>query len=106
MATPPRGPSSRMTKTSASPSAPAHGIARGADAGKPADAATTVTSTNLERREAPSLLADREARIAEAAYWRAARRGFMPGAELDDWLAAEQEIDASDRESRRSTPPP
>ena len=26
--------------------------------------------------------------IAEAAYFRAAHRGFAPGAELDDWLAA------------------
>jgi hypothetical protein len=31
--------------------------------------------------------------IAEAAYHRAARRGFEPGAELDDWLAAEREVD-------------
>jgi hypothetical protein len=31
--------------------------------------------------------------IAEAAYYRAQRRGFAPGAELQDWLAAEAEID-------------
>jgi Protein of unknown function (DUF2934) len=30
--------------------------------------------------------------IAEAAYFRAERRGFVPGHELDDWLAAETEI--------------
>jgi hypothetical protein len=30
--------------------------------------------------------------IAEAAYLRAARRGFAPGGEMDDWLAAEREI--------------
>ena len=35
----------------------------------------------------------REARIAEAAYWRAERRGFVAGQELDDWLAAEKEVD-------------
>jgi hypothetical protein len=35
----------------------------------------------------------REALIATAAYYRAARRGFLPGHELEDWLAAEQEID-------------
>jgi Protein of unknown function (DUF2934) len=34
-------------------------------------------------------------RIAEAAYRRAARRGFTPGGELDDWLAAEREYDAT-----------
>lgn len=33
--------------------------------------------------------------IAERAYFLAAERGFAPGAELDDWLAAEREIDQS-----------
>ncbi|GMW06501.1 MAG: hypothetical protein AMXMBFR8_12980 [Nevskiales bacterium] len=37
---------------------------------------------------------DRQRLIAEAAYFRAERRGFQPGRELDDWLAAEIEIDA------------
>jgi hypothetical protein len=32
--------------------------------------------------------------IAKAAYYRAEHRGFVPGAELEDWLAAEAEIDA------------
>jgi hypothetical protein len=31
--------------------------------------------------------------IAVAAYRRAEQRGFTPGAELEDWLAAEAEID-------------
>jgi len=31
--------------------------------------------------------------IAEAAYLRAERRGFVIGDPLEDWLAAEQEID-------------
>lgn len=54
---------------------------------------TEVTATQLERREIPSFSESREARIAEAAYWRAERRGFTTGQELDDWLAAEKEID-------------
>ena len=33
-----------------------------------------------------------QALIAEAAYYRAERRGFVPGGEVDDWLAAEAEI--------------
>jgi len=37
----------------------------------------------------------REAMIAEAAYHRSAHRGFEPGHEIDDWLAAESEIDAA-----------
>lgn len=36
---------------------------------------------------------DREARIRMAAYLRAERRGFAPGCEWDDWLAAEAEVD-------------
>jgi hypothetical protein len=37
---------------------------------------------------------ERYERIAETAYLRAEKRGFAPGYELDDWLAAEQEVDA------------
>jgi hypothetical protein len=40
---------------------------------------------------------DREQRwllIAERAYLRAAERGFAAGHELDDWLAAEREVNA------------
>jgi hypothetical protein len=47
---------------------------------------------------------DRYERIAEAAYLRAERRGFEPGHELEDWLAAEQEVDAllSSRDDTRN----
>jgi len=34
----------------------------------------------------------RRAMVSEAAYYRAQKRGFEPGRELDDWLAAEAEI--------------
>jgi hypothetical protein len=36
----------------------------------------------------------REQLIIEAAYHRAEARGFEPGHELEDWLAAEAEVDA------------
>ena len=36
----------------------------------------------------------RHALIAEAAYLRAERRGFVPGQETEDWLAAEAVVDA------------
>lgn len=36
----------------------------------------------------------REQRIAVCAYLRAANRGFAPGHELEDWLAAERELQA------------
>ena len=31
-------------------------------------------------------------KIAELAYYRAEQRGFSPGYELEDWLAAEEEV--------------
>ena len=38
--------------------------------------------------------------IAEAAYYRAERRGFAPGQEVEDWLAAEKEILERSRAAR------
>jgi hypothetical protein len=34
------------------------------------------------------------ASVAERAYFKAERRGFAPGYEVEDWLAAEREIAA------------
>jgi hypothetical protein len=38
---------------------------------------------------------ERRAAIAQAAYFRAKRRGFAPGHELEDWLTAESEVDSA-----------
>ncbi|HEY4214532.1 MAG TPA: DUF2934 domain-containing protein [Steroidobacteraceae bacterium] len=46
----------------------------------------------------------RRGMIAEAAYLRAERRGFMPGDEVEDWLAAEAEVDALLRAGPGGTP--
>jgi hypothetical protein len=43
--------------------------------------------------EPSTTLKSREARIAEIAYFKAQRRGFEPGHEEADWLAAEAEVD-------------
>lgn len=53
-----------------------------------ARAATTARRATLSPDE-------RRAMIARAAYYRAERRGFAPGGELQDWLEAEAEIDRS-----------
>jgi hypothetical protein len=67
-----------------------------------------VTETAASRRapprsrkslaeKAPRLQLTPEARrqlVAETAYLRAERRGFVPGHETEDWLAAEVEVDA------------
>ena len=37
-------------------------------------------------------LPDRDAKIAELAYFKAENRGFTPGHELEDWLEAEGEF--------------
>jgi hypothetical protein len=53
--------------------------------------APAATPKQAKRIEAPT----GEARyrwIAHAAYLRAERRGFAPGREVDDWLAAEAEF--------------
>jgi hypothetical protein len=83
---PPAG-TGRTKKQTAPPAAPQ------APSTEPAAQPTEVTASHLERREIPSFSESRAARIAEAAYWRAERRGFAPGQELDDWLAAEREVD-------------
>jgi Protein of unknown function (DUF2934) len=41
----------------------------------------------------PAAAAERRELIAKAAYYRAERRAFGPGHELEDWLAAETEVD-------------
>ncbi len=46
----------------------------------------------------------RRAMIAEAAFYRAEQRGFEPGRELDDWCAAESDIDARLANESRPTP--
>ena len=54
-----------------------------------------VAKSRLEGIEMPQATrndAELQARIAEAAYYRAERRGFAPGQEVEDWLAAEKEI--------------
>jgi hypothetical protein len=48
------------------------------------------------RKNFNSVFPERERMIAEAAYYYAEKRGFEDGEEarLQDWLAAEREIDA------------
>ena len=46
----------------------------------------------MAQAEASNREMERRVRIADAAYFRAEKRGFEPGHELDDWLAAEVEV--------------
>ena len=49
---------------------------------------------------------ERTVQVAVAAYYRAERRGFAPGRELEDWLTAESELEAQRPRSNalRATP--
>ena len=40
---------------------------------------------------------ERHGMVATAAYYLAERRGFEPGHELEDWLAAEAEVESLSR---------
>jgi hypothetical protein len=48
-----------------------------------------IAVAGLRPDEAPE---DLRRQIEEAAYFRAKQRGFLPGQELDDWVAAESEV--------------
>ena len=57
--------------------------------------ATTVARLERRRRSIAELVPAslRHDMIASAAYQRAAERGFAAGHELEDWLAAERDVD-------------
>jgi hypothetical protein len=68
--------------------------------GEPAPAAASAPRAGRARKPIATAVGAavtpeaRHAMIAEKAYLRAERRGFMPGREADDWLVAEAEVDA------------
>lgn len=49
-------------------------------------------------------LEQREVMIRDAAYYHYAKRGYAPGHELDDWLAAEAEIERKTEEAAEFPP--
>jgi hypothetical protein len=93
-------------KSAASPSAP--GTAKRVDPreNRPANAEEMapeslipdVTRSHLERIPRDQL--DRFERIQRHAHALAAKRGFEPGREIDDWLQAERDIDGADGAAR------
>jgi hypothetical protein len=52
-----------------------------------------TTSSHAAAATARHPPVDRYASIAQAAYFRSQHRGFKPGHEMEDWLAAEAEVD-------------
>lgn len=60
----------------------------------PSQDAQSVEGGARSSSSAASRPIHREKAISEVAYLFAEKRGFAPGHELDDWLAAEKEIDS------------
>jgi hypothetical protein len=96
-AAPAKAAAAPATKAAAAPAAPpataAKPAAAPAPAAKPAVAAKPATApapTAKSRVDAT----ERQKLIAEAAYYRALKRGFSSGSDVQDWLAAEKEVDA------------
>lgn len=73
---------------------PMHHRPTNADESVPEALVPDVVHTDLQQGAA-ELTPSRWQRIAHRAYELARQRGFMPGAELSDWLQAEKEIDAA-----------
>ncbi|MGA2397934.1 MAG: DUF2934 domain-containing protein [Steroidobacteraceae bacterium] len=60
---------------------------------KSASSSSRTTASQTAPTEAARPALDRYASIAQAAYFRSQHRGFKPGHEMEDWLAAEAEVD-------------
>jgi hypothetical protein len=71
----------------------------GAGASDGVHSATSPDIVRMAESHAAYLAAHRHAMVAVAAYHRAERRGFAPGHELDDWLNAELEVEAAERQT-------
>jgi len=52
---------------------------------------TIQSKPDIESINDVLFLPDHDAKVAELAYFKAESRGFEPGYELEDWLAAEGE---------------
>ena len=67
------------------------------DAAEKSHGKSHIAARPQQTREAPAPAAvgpkERYHGVAEAAYFRAEQRGFLPGYELQDWLDAEAELD-------------
>lgn len=57
-------------------------------------AKTVKNKVNLGSGESGNTISlpDRDAKVAELAYYKAESREFEPGHELDDWLEAERDF--------------
>lgn len=86
----------KQTETKKSPrKSPSKAAASSKSTAKPALASKVAEKPMVESgRKQPVTPLERWRMIAEAAYYRAEKRGFFGGNPMEDWAAAEREIDA------------
>jgi hypothetical protein len=58
----------------------------------PKEGPKAAPKTSAEKPSPPMSHDELQRLVAEAAYFRAQRRGFEPGYELQDWVEAEAEV--------------
>jgi hypothetical protein len=83
---------------------PTRGRAGPRTAKRPQSARKTASQTPMDVSPLVIDAGVRRAMTAEAAYYRAERRGFEPGHELDDWVAAEADIERATTPHRGDEP--
>ncbi|HXH65111.1 MAG TPA: DUF2934 domain-containing protein [Mariprofundaceae bacterium] len=69
---------------------------------KPAGAATAKAPRKTATKTSSAPKASREHMIAEAAYYKAEKRGFSGGDHVRDWLEAEAEIGLTAPKKRKA----
>jgi len=86
-----RESTTKKPTTATSERAVAGSVAIGAQTDKP----KSPGKPNSRAMPSDSILESgtRDKLVREAAYFRAERRGFSPGGELEDWVAAERDVD-------------
>jgi hypothetical protein len=84
-------------KSRSNPKKPKVGVPDNEKSGISAAGSRGILSETDERNLCRTVVSNEEKHqlIAEAAYFRAQQRNFVPGHELDDWLTAEAEIEVN-----------
>lgn len=90
-----KGVRTRRTTAKTSPAATKAPAAPARKAAAPKKAPTVRGAAEAKAAVATATTVAREEMVRIAAYFRAERRGFAPGYEIADWLAAQAEVDAS-----------
>jgi hypothetical protein len=90
-----KGVRTRRTTAKTSPATTKAPAAPARKAAAPKKAPTVRGAADAKAAAAPATTVAREEMVRIAAYFRAERRGFAPGYEVADWLAAQAEVAAS-----------